>query len=89
MAGRLLGLTLTWLMTVFTIAAPVSGIQVSCRTGDVSSTESFDLDDSTSLYEQLDLNQGSIYQDRQASGAGKNSLTQSISGNGYSLQNDI
>ncbi len=89
MVGRLLGLTLTWLMTVFTIVAPVSGIQVSCSTGDVSSTESFDLDDSTSLHEQLDLNRGSIYQDRQASGAGKNSLTHSISGNGYSLQNDI
>ena len=90
MAGRLLGLTLTWLMTLFTIAVPVSGIQVSCSTGDnVSSTENFDLDASTSLHEQLDLNRGSIYQDRQASGAGKNSLTQSISGNGYSLQNDI
>ncbi len=90
MAGRLLGLTLTWLMTVFTIVAPVSGIQVSCsELGIVSSTESFDLDASTSLHEQLDLNLGSIYQDRQASGAGKNNLTQSISGNGYSLQNDI
>jgi hypothetical protein len=89
MAGRLLGLTLTWLMTVFIIAAPVSGIQVSCSTGDVSSTESFNLDVSSSLHEQLYLNRGSIYQDRQASGAGKNSLTQSISGKGYSLQNDI
>ena len=85
MAGRLLGLTLTWLMTVFTIVAPVSGIQVSCSTGDVSSTESFNLDVSSSLHEQLYLNRGSIYQDRQASGTGKNSLTQSISGTGYSL----
>ena len=93
MAGRLLGLTLTWLMAIFTIVAPVPGIQVSCSTGDngalVTSTESFDLDASTSLHEQLNLNRGSIYQYRQASGAGKNSLTQSISGNGYSLQNDI
>jgi len=93
MTGRLLGLTLTWLMAVFTIAAPVSGIQVSCSVGysgaSVSSTESFYLDDSTSLQEHLDLNPSGIYQDRQASGTGKNSLTQSISGNGYSLQNDI
>ena len=97
MVGGLLGLNLTWLMallmTVFALAMPVSGIQVSCSTGDngvfVSSTEIFDLDSSTSLQEQLDLNRGGIYQDRQASGAGKNSLTQSISGDGYSLQNDI
>ena len=93
MAGRLLGLTLTWLMAVFALAGPVSGIQVSCSSGYngafVSSTESFNLDFSTSLYEQLDLGWSGIRQDRQVSGAGKNSLKQSISGNGYSLQNDI
>jgi hypothetical protein len=97
MAGRLLGLTLTWfmtlLMTVFALAMPVSGIQVSCSSGScgasVSSTESIDLDASTSLHEQLHLNLGSIYQGRQASGSGNNSLTQSISGNCYSMQNDI
>jgi len=97
MAGRLFGLTLTrfmaWFMTVFTIVVPVSGIQVSCSTGGngafVSSTESFDLDACSSLQERITLNSGSIYQDRQARGAGKNSLTQSISGDGFSLQNDI
>jgi hypothetical protein len=51
--------------------------------------EGFNLDTSTSLKENLILGSGSISMDRQAAGTGKNSLKQSLSGTGYTLQNDI
>lgn len=93
MAGRLLSTTLTCFMIVCAFVAPAWSISVSVSSGDgggaVSSSESFDLDDSTSLQEDIALGSGSISQGRQASGMGKNTLKQSVSGSGYSLQNDI
>jgi hypothetical protein len=84
---------LTCIIVVCASAVPVFGISLSCSSGgggEASSTsESLNLDDSTSLKENLILDSGSISLDRQAEGTGKNSLKQSLSGTGYNLQNEI
>ncbi len=93
MIFKLLSSTLTCIVIVCAFASPAFGISLSCSSGDgggaASSSESFNLDDSTSLKENLVLGSGSISMDRLAAGTGKNSLKQSLSGTGYSLQNDI
>ena len=93
MMSRFLILTLTCFIVVCTFAVPALAISVSCSSGAggqaASSSESFNLDDSTSLRESLVLDSSSISLDRQAEGTGKNSLKQSLSGNGYTLQNNI
>ena len=93
MTSRLLRLTLACFIVACTFAVPAFAISVSCSSGAggqaASSSESFNLDDSTSLRESLILGSGSISLDRQAEGTGKNSLKQSLSGTAYTLQNDI
>ena len=93
MAGTLLRMTMNCFIIMCIIAAPALSISVSFSSakGGVSSSSSerFDLDDSTSLQEDVTLNSGQISLNRQAEGTGKNSLTQSISGNSYALNNDI
>jgi hypothetical protein len=93
MAGTLLRMTMNCFIIMCIIAAPALSISVSYSSakGGVSSSSSerFDLDDSTSLQEDVTLNSGQISLNRQAEGTGKNSLTQSISGNSYALNNDI
>jgi len=93
MAGTLLRMIMNCFIIMCIIAAPALSISVSFSSakGGVSSSssESFDLDDSTSLQEDVTLNSGQISLNRQAEGTGKNSLTQSISGNSYALNNDI
>jgi hypothetical protein len=93
MMSKLLRLTLACFIVVCTFAVPALAISVSCSSGAggqaASSSESFNLDDSTSLRESIILGSGSISLDRQAEGTGKNSLKQSLSGNGYTLLNNI
>ncbi len=93
MTSKILSLTLTCFIAVCTFSAPAYCISVSCSLGDgggsASARESFNLDDSTLLKENLVIGSGSISIDRRAIGTGKNSLKQSLSGTGYSLQNDI
>jgi len=93
MAGKLFRMTINCFIILCIIAAPALSISISFYSakGGVSSSssESFDLDDSTSLQEDITLNSGQISLDRQAEGTGKNSLKQSISGNSYVLNNDI
>ena len=93
MAGTLLRMTMNCFIIMCIIAAPALSISVSFSSakGGVSSSssESFDLDDSTSLQEDVTLNSGQISLNRQAEGTGKNSLKQSISGDSYALNNDI
>ena len=93
MICKLLSSTLMCIIIVCAFALPAFGISLSCSSGDgggtASSSEGFNLDASTSLKENLVLGSGSISMDRQADGTGKNSLKQSFSGTGYTLQNDI
>jgi hypothetical protein len=93
MAGTLLRMIMNCFIIMCIIAAPALSISVSLSSakGGVSSSssESFDLDDSTSLQEDVTLNSGQISLNRQVEGTGKNSLKQSISGDGYALNNDI
>ncbi|MEI6104271.1 MAG: hypothetical protein WCP70_10030 [Methanothrix sp.] len=55
----------------------------------LSSSVTYDLDDSTSLDEDTILNGASIVQNLKVSGLGKNAISQSVTGNGYSAKNDI
>ena len=92
MAGTLLRMIMNGFIIMCIIAAPALSISVSfssAKGGLSSSSESFDLDDSTSLQEEVTLNSGQISLNRQAEGTGKNSLKQSISGDSYALNNDI
>ena len=93
MTNKLLSSTLTCIIIVCTSAIPAFGISLRCSSGDggeaASTSESYNLDDSTSLKENLILGSGSIVIDRQAAGTGKNRLMQSLSGTAYTLQNDI
>ncbi|MCX6668923.1 MAG: hypothetical protein NTV25_03830, partial [Methanothrix sp.] len=93
MAGRLSDPILKCLIILCSFASPASAISVSVSSGDgsgsVASSEIFNLDDTTSLQEGITLDGVSMYQNRQASGAGENSLKQSVSGKDYSLQNNI
>jgi hypothetical protein len=93
MICKLMNSTLMCIVIVCAFAVPAFGISISCSSGDgggaASSSESFNLDASTSLKENLVLGSGSISMDRQARGTGKNRLKQSLSGTGYTLQNDV
>lgn len=78
MAGTLFSMTINCFIILCIIAAPALSISISFSSakGGVSSSssESFDLDDSTSLQEDITLDFGQISLDRQAEGTGKNSL---------------
>ncbi|MHB8120088.1 MAG: M10 family metallopeptidase domain-containing protein [Methanothrix sp.] len=54
-----------------------------------SSTQSFDLDRSTRLQQDINLDSGKISSYLQAEGGGKNRLTQSLSGSSYALTSDV
>jgi hypothetical protein len=79
------------LFSVF--VAPVLGISIGYNTGgsgsSVSSHTRYSLDDSASLEEQAVLGDGGIFQSRQASGNGHNSIDQTISAEGQSANNKI
>ena len=83
----LLGLTFTELM----VLASAITISYSTSEGDesVSSSVAYDLDDSTLLEGSTILNGASIVQDQKASGSGKNSISQSVNGNGYTIKNSM
>ena len=79
------------LFSVF--AAPALGISIGYNTGgsgsSVSSHTRYSLDDSASLEEQAVLGDGGIFQSRQASGNGHNSIDQTVSAEGQSANNRI
>ena len=54
-----------------------------------SSSQSYDLDRSTWLKQEINLDSGKISSHLQAKGKGKNRLTQSLSGSSYALTSDI
>ncbi|HUS75805.1 MAG TPA: matrixin family metalloprotease [Methanothrix sp.] len=93
MTDILLRMTINCVIVLCIIAAPALSLSISfCSAkGGVSSSflESFDLDASTLLQEDITLDCGQISLDRKVEGTGKNSLKQSISGNSYALNNDI
>ena len=94
MAKRPIRLTLMFSISIiFALAAQSAGISISTTSSAAGETatswESFALDDSTSLQESMVLASGGISMNRQAEGKGNNSLTQTISGAGYALHNDI
>jgi len=93
MVQRSLGFSLKYLIVLWVIALPASGISISCSYGEgngfVSSSERFDLDQSTSMQNCIAIGSGGISQSLQASGTGINKMAQSVSGSGYSLQNEI
>ncbi|MDD4161675.1 MAG: hypothetical protein PHW87_04265, partial [Methanothrix sp.] len=69
------------------------GITVNFNTGSgmesVSSSTTYDLDDSTMLQEESILDGGAIFQIREAKGSGNNRIDQSVSGDKYSTRNSI
>ena len=79
------------LFSVF--VAPVMGISIGYNTGgsgsSVSSHTRYSLDDSASLEEHAVLGDGGIFQSRQASGNGHNSIDQTVSSEGQSASNKI
>ncbi|NMB84662.1 MAG: matrixin family metalloprotease [Methanothrix sp.] len=93
MVQRSLGFTLMCLIALWAIALPAFGISISCSYGEgegfVSSSERFDLDRSTSMQNGIAIGSGGISQSLQASGTGTNNMAQSVSGSGYSLQDEI
>jgi len=93
MSIRFLLFVSLFLLALLNYVSPVFGISVSCSSGggggSVSSSETFDIDDSTSLQESISLDFGSISKSRQASGSGNNSIDESIAGTDYSLQNNV
>ncbi len=72
---------------------PALSISVSVGGGDMANSASlstnYNLDSSTRLQEQTALSGSGIDQSRTASGTGNNLIDQSISGNGYSVNNVI
>ena len=93
MSARLPSFFTLYLIVLLSCVFPAAGISVSCSSGGggetVSSSDTFDLDDSTSLQESISLDFGSISKSRDASGSGNNSLDEYISGTDYSLQNSV
>jgi hypothetical protein len=75
------------------LAAPVLGISIGYNAvgsgSSVSSHTRYSLDDSASLTEQAELVDGTIFQSRQASGKGYNSIDQTVSTEGQSASNKI
>jgi len=67
------------------IINPVLGINIAASTGGASFSENLDLDKVTHFSGNVLLNEGSIFQDSQASGSGHNMIQQTISGAEYSI----
>jgi hypothetical protein len=78
------------LFSVALLAAPVVGISVSVSTGDgrgvATSSSSYSLDHSTSLNEEITLKDSDLQKSMQASGTGKNEISQQMTGGSSSLQ---
>ena len=93
MSARLPSFFTLYLIVLLSCVFPAAGISVSCSSGGggetVSSSDTFDLDDSTSLQESISLDFGSISKYRDASGSGNNSVDEYISGTDYSLRNGV
>jgi hypothetical protein len=93
MAGRISRLAFAWLLITCVVAAPAMAITVSLSSSDggetSSSSQSFNLDRSTWLQQDINLASGKISSHLQAEGEGKNMLSQSLSGNGYALDSDV
>lgn len=81
------------LFTLVVTVTPVFAISISCSSGgggeSISSSDTFDLDDTTALQESINLDAGSIFKSRQADGSGNNNISESIAGNDFSLENNI
>jgi len=74
MVQRSLGFTLKYLIVLWVIALPASGISISCSYGEgkgfVSSSERFDLDQSTSMQNCIAIGSGGISQAFRRAGLG-------------------
>ena len=75
------------------LMTPVMGITVNFNAGSsmesVSSSTTYDLDDSTMLQEESILDGDAIFQIREAKGSGNNRIDQSVSGDRYRTSNSI
>jgi len=93
MSLRLASLMIISLFSVALLAAPVMGISISVSTGDGSgaatSSSSYGLDDSTSLNEKITLKDSELQKSLQASGTGKNKISQQMTGGSSSLQSSM
>ncbi len=93
MSARLPFFFTLYLIVLLSCVFPAAGISIGCSSGgggeSVSSSDTFDLDDSTSLQESISLDFGSISKYRDASGSGNNSVDEYISGTDFSLQNSV
>lgn len=80
---------LTSLILLSFFVAPALGVSVGYSAGDggrsVSSSASYDLDDSTSLQAEATLTDNSIFETREARGSGDNSIKASASSKGSSV----
>jgi hypothetical protein len=75
------------------IITPALGISVGYSAGDstgvVSSSASFNLEDSATLHDESVLAGSEIFETRQASGTGHNAISSSVGGNGGSVSNTV
>ncbi|MDD4161674.1 MAG: matrixin family metalloprotease [Methanothrix sp.] len=78
---------------LYGLMTPALGFTVNFNAGNgaeiVSSSTTYDLDDSTMLQEEAILDEGTIFQIRNAKGSGNNYIDQSVSGDKYSTSNLI
>jgi hypothetical protein len=93
MSLRLASLMIISLFSVALLAAPVLGFSVSVYTGDgsgvASSSGIYSLDDSTSLKEEITAKGNDLQKSLQASGAGKNEISQQMTSGSSSLQSSM
>jgi hypothetical protein len=80
-------------LTICIAVTTAMGITVKVSSSDSAETsfssQSYDLDTSTRLKQDINLNSGKISSYLQAEGGGKNRLTQSLSGSSYALTSDV
>ena len=93
MSFQLASLMIIFIFSGALLTAPVLGISVSVSTGDGSdvatSTSSYSLDDSTSLNEDITLTDGELQKSLQASGTGKNKISQQMTSGSSYLQSSM
>lgn len=80
-------------LTICIAVTTAMGITVKVSSSDGAETstslQSYDLDTSTRLKQDINLDSGKISSHLQAEGGGKNRLTQSLSGSSYALTSDV
>jgi hypothetical protein len=80
-------------LTISFAITTAMGIMVSVTSSDsaetTSSSQSYDLDTSTWLKQDINLDSGKISSNLQAEGGGENRLTQSLSASNYALTSDV